>query len=56
MLLAISALDVAFASALVALTAAVFSPLVAWLIAKQAHEHELGSDRERRLFEARREA
>ena len=55
MLLDVSALDVAFVGALAALATAVVSPLVAWLIARQTHEHELASERERRLFEARRE-
>jgi hypothetical protein len=54
MLLAVSALDVAFVGALAALATAVVSPLVAWVIARQAHEHELATERERRLFEARR--
>ena len=43
--LAISGLDVAFVGALAALATALVSPLVAWLIARETHKHELNSAR-----------
>jgi hypothetical protein len=55
MILAVSALDVAFVSALATVAAAVVAPLSAWVISKETRDHELRIDRERRLFDARRE-
>jgi hypothetical protein len=54
-MLAITALDVAFASAIVAALAAVSSPLVAWSIARATRDHERTLSREARNYEARRE-
>jgi hypothetical protein len=52
---AVSALDVAFASAVAAALAAILSPLSAWLIARGGRQHELALAREARNYEARRE-
>jgi hypothetical protein len=55
MILAVSALDVAFVSAIATVAAAVFGPLCAWVISGRSLEHEVKIDRERRLFDARRD-